>query len=159
MDKNFQIREASLADLLQIIEIEARVFPDPWSETQLAFELSRQPAARNLVFVNSGQVGGYLMSHVVGDEASIINFAVDIPLQRQGLGRRLMAGFLHRLQTAGIRVVVLDVAADNQPALDFYRKFGFREIAIRRNYYANGDNALVMMKGLADYGLVQQKKR
>ncbi len=154
MEKNFQIREANLADLAQIIEIEARVFPDPWSESQLAFELSRQPAALNLVLDADGLIGGYLMSHVVGDEASIINFVVDIPLQHQGLGQDLMIAFINRLQRLVVMTIYLDVEDSNLPALNFYRKTGFVEIGIRKNYYSNGADALIMMKGLAANGVV-----
>ncbi|MFH1850981.1 MAG: GNAT family N-acetyltransferase, partial [Candidatus Neomarinimicrobiota bacterium] len=91
------IRDASPLDLAEIIAIEQRVFPHPWTAGQLAFELNRQPVALNLVAVSDSRLMGYLMAHVIADVVNLNNLAVDLPVQHRGIGQRLMRSFLERL--------------------------------------------------------------
>ncbi|MFH1850737.1 MAG: ribosomal protein S18-alanine N-acetyltransferase, partial [Candidatus Neomarinimicrobiota bacterium] len=98
---------------------------------------------------------GYLMAHVIADVVNLNNLAVDLPVQHRGIGQRLMRSFLERLNGFNIRKVFLEVADTNLPAIRFYEKFGFSEIAVRRKYYHTGEDALVMVKEVSAYGLVQ----
>ena len=155
MSSVYQIRKAGIPDLSQIIQIEARVFPDPWTEAQLAFELKEQPAAFNRVAVYLGKVVGYLMSHVIYDVVHLNNLAVDLPVQGKGIGRLLMESLFKSLADRQPVKIFLEVAETNYQAIRFYQKFGFETIDSRKKYYYSGEDALVMVCKLETYGLVQ----
>lgn len=150
-----KIRKAVLADLPQIVEIEARVFPDPWSAAQLEYELTPQPGSASLVALRAGRIIGYALARRVADEVTLANLAVDPPDQRQGVGQSLLAELLRRLRRYAPLTVYLEVAVDNQPARRLYQRFGFVGIDIRKKYYRTGADALIMHKCLEAYGLVQ----
>ncbi len=152
---HLHIRKAELSDLHQIVEIEERVFPDPWTETQLKYELTEQPAALNQVAADGNTIVGYLMSHVIYDVVQLINIAVDLPLQHRGVGRLLIESFIDQLMDRAPFRIFLEVSDSNLIAIQFYRKYGFKKIDLRKNYYQNGDNALVMVKEFDKNGLVQ----
>lgn len=148
-------RKAELSDLGRIMEIERSVFPDPWTESQIKFELINQPAGYNLVAVNDNVVSGYLMSHVIYDVVQLINIAVDLQVQHRGVGRLLMESFLKYLSPMSPLKIFLEVSDSNMTAINFYHKCGFNKIDRRKNYYHNGDDAFVMVKDLENNGLVQ----
>ena len=155
MSSVYQIRKAGINDLSQIIQIEARVFPDPWNKAQLAFELKEQPTAFNRVAVYLGKVVGYLMSHVIYDVVHLNNLAVDLPVQGKGVGRLLMESLFKFLADRQPVKIFLEVAETNYQAIRFYQKFGFETIDSRKKYYYSGEDALVMVCKLETYGLVQ----
>ena len=155
MSSVYQIRKAGIPDLAQIIQIEARVFPDPWTKAQLAFELKEQPTAFNRVVVYQGNVVGYLMSHVIYDVVHLNNLAVDLPVQGKGVGRLLMESLFKSLADRQPVKIFLEVAETNCQAIRFYQKFGFETINSRKKYYHSGEDALVMVCKLETYGLVQ----
>ena len=71
-------------------------------------------------------------------EAEILNLAVDPAFKRRGIATALMG-------KVDFDVVYLDVRANNRPALEFYRKFGFRKTGHRRRYYNHPVEDSVMM--------------
>lgn len=80
---------------------------------------------------------GYIGAMAVLDEASINNFAVLPAYQSRGRGAALMRELLFQCQERGIRSVWLEVRVSNQPARRLYRKLGFQEIAMRKDYYTD----------------------
>jgi ribosomal-protein-alanine N-acetyltransferase len=64
----------------------------------------------------------------------------------QGIGSVLIEEALNKIQNAGIKKVFLEVRENNLPAIGAYKKFGFNQISVRKKYYLDGENALVMLK-------------
>ncbi len=155
MKVNCQIKPAILSDLCQIVAIEKSVFPEPWTENQLKFELVAQPASFIRVAIYQGKVIGYLFAHVICDVVHLNNLAVDSLVQGKGVGRLLMESLFKFLTERQPVEIFLEVDNTNHQAIDFYRKFGFEKINIREKYYHSGADALVMLAKLENYGLVQ----
>lgn len=137
------VRAATANDIDSIINIENRVFQKPWSADQIVFELTQQPAAGTLVIENE-QLIGYLIFHHVEKEFYILNFAIDIPFQHRGYGKKLLTKFLNDLESDS--TVFLDVNRSNLNAVKLYLDMGFSEIARRDKYYEDGEDALIMVK-------------
>lgn len=142
------IREALPTDIEQLLAIERRVFTDPWTRSQIEFELLKQPVALNLVACMNEIVIGYLLSYLVVDELHLNNLAVDNDFQKQGVAAGLMQEMFNRLEATAVKHCYLEVAVTNSGAIAFYRRWGFDQVAIRKNYYHTGEDALVMVKGL-----------
>ena len=85
---------------------------------------------------DTGAVAGYAgIALSLPDEGWINNVAVRRDAQRQGIARALVQKMLDFAMRAGVRTVLLEVAADNEPAQALYTAFGFDRIGVRKGYY------------------------
>jgi ribosomal-protein-alanine N-acetyltransferase len=145
MDARCRIRAASTADLDAIARIEAASFADPWSRRAFHAHLRDLFLAAEC---DSG-VAGYLVARAMGDEAEILNVAVDATLRETGIGRALLEASLQTLRAAGVSAVFLEVRVSNAPARRLYEASGFAEVGRRRGYYDDPvEDAVVMRRGL-----------
>ena len=146
----FKLRPMRRADLEQVLALEERIFPTPWSMNSYVFELEQNPASEQWVIAARGrqgawQVAAYSVCWVLGDEVHIANLAVSPEFRRMGLGRRLLSHVLTRAAEEGLRHATLEVRAGNLAAQALYSNFGFQIAARRKHYYRdNHEDALLM---------------
>ncbi|MGA2410353.1 MAG: ribosomal protein S18-alanine N-acetyltransferase [Candidatus Binataceae bacterium] len=142
-----KIRDAAKRDLPRIMQIERRAFDHPWTLDSFARELAL-PFSRTLVaslsIDRNEAIAGYLCRWLVVDECHILNVAVDPDARRRGIGERLISETIIEANAKSATVVTLEVRRSNLPARGLYRKFGFQERRLRRNYYGPGEDAIVM---------------
>jgi [ribosomal protein S18]-alanine N-acetyltransferase len=137
-----------VADLPEILRIEEDLFgAERWTEGMFRTELEAGHyylVARD----ETGAVAGYAGLAVASpDEAWVNNIAVSPDAQRAGIGRALLEALLVEAAKAGARRVLLEVAADNEPAQKLYAGYGFEVVAVRRGYYQpSNTDALVMVR-------------
>lgn len=127
-----------------VLDIESSSFHDPWSENMFRDEMKEDGRRIFLVLESDGKVAGYALGWVVLDEFHLGNIAVVAGKRRAGYGRRLLQEILQQAYQLGCRLASLEVRSSNQSAIELYKTFGFRPVAIRKKYYQNED-ALVMM--------------
>ena len=139
-----QFRKAVMQDVDAIWEIEQSVFSSPWSRDQLAHELVANPTAGHWVLDDGGSIIGFIMSYIVQYEVQIINIAVRLSHQYRGYGKRILSEFLSQFNEK--IYLFLEVRESNLPAYQLYSHFGFEQIDIRRKYYHDGEDAIVMAK-------------
>ena len=139
-----QFRKAVIQDVDAIWEIEKSVFPSPWSREQLAHELVVNPTTGHWVLDDENSMIGYIMSYIVHYEVQIINIAVRLSCQYRGYGKRILSEFLSQFDKK--TYLFLEVRESNLPAYQLYSNFGFKQIEIRRKYYHDGEDAIVMVK-------------
>ncbi|HZM15762.1 MAG TPA: ribosomal protein S18-alanine N-acetyltransferase [Candidatus Krumholzibacteria bacterium] len=135
--------------LEQVLAIE-RTFAAPWTREMFLQELRLQwDVSESLVAVRDGEVVGYVLCWYVADEVHVVNLAVHGRWRRRGIGRRMMEEVCARASRRGASTATLEVRFRNEAAIRLYEGLGFRQVAIRRAYYAdNGEDALVMLKEL-----------
>lgn len=122
------------ADIRAVMELEALCFAYHWTEEQ--FRLGLERGAFHILGVRrSGKIVGYIAYSVIQDEMEVMNLAVHPEFRRQGLGATLLDAALGHSRRAGARQGFLDVKESNLPAIDLYRKFGFKQIGVRKRYY------------------------
>lgn len=120
--------------LPQVLHIESRAYPFPWSEGIFA-DCLRIGYSSWVVTDTLGQVLAYaLMSMAVG-EAHVLNICVDPDQRRRGLARYLMGHLLQVARAAGTQLMLLEVRRSNDAAMDLYSSYGFQQIGLRKNYY------------------------
>ncbi len=135
------------ADLSAVVRIAAASFDQPWSEAVFREELAR-PWARLWVLRCEGIVAAFVVFWWVRDEVHVLNLATHPSCRRRGLAGQLLFELAAFSERRAVRYVSLEVMKDNEPAVGLYRRFGFREIGSRPSYYADGSDALVMLKTL-----------
>jgi [ribosomal protein S18]-alanine N-acetyltransferase len=143
---NLEIIPMTVSHVPSVLRIERAVFRDAWSEA--AFLDALNISDKCWVAMSGDETAGYLLTQWVLDEIHIFNVAVAPQRQRQNVASRMMEFLLDLGTRSGMRYLFLEVRVSNTPAIALYERFGFRELAIRRKYYADGEDARVMHRDL-----------
>ncbi len=140
------LRDMVLADLDKVLSIEQHVHDHPWTRGNFTDALNSAYVCR--IFMREGEMLGYAVLMPAVDEAHLLNIIIAAEHQRRGLGATLLHEIMNIARSLHMRRVILEVRPSNLAALALYRKAGFGEIAMRRNYYPavnNGrEDAMVM---------------
>ncbi len=134
-----------------VAELEAVCFSGAWDAARYARALE-QGTCWGFVCPARAQedaVDGYIAVSSVLDEMEILNVAVRPALRGRGLGAALLAAVLQEARERNIITCLLEVREGNAAALALYTHAGFKSAGLRRRYYADGENALVMKLDLA----------
>jgi len=132
------------ADLDEILAIENGSFPLPWNRDHFLDELKSVHAFPLVAFDPEENVMGYICPRLLFDEGHILNVAVNRAFRGCGVGRHLVERVLRDCREGGADTVSLEVRPSNHAAISLYRQLGFVETGRRRNYYENGEDALLM---------------
>jgi ribosomal-protein-alanine N-acetyltransferase len=139
------LRPLGYADLPQVIAIERRAFPTPWSLAMFVLELSK-PSGICLAATRGERIVGYTICSRYDTVWHVMNIAVDPDERRQGIASALLAELYVRVADPRARFT-LEVRRSNQVAIELYERDGFRVSGMRRRYYQdNGEDALIMWR-------------
>ena len=142
------IRRMEKRDLPQVEAIEISLFSDAWSEQGFEDTLNL-PYAISLVAIDEAEdtILGYIIMYVSFEEGEISNVAVAKSAQNRGIGSALMQAILEKGLEESVTRFILEVRVSNTPAIALYKKFGFTEIGIRRDFYEKPrEDALIMVR-------------
>lgn len=135
------------ADLGAIAALEAECFSDPWNMRMLAESFLSGHFFGSLLEEN-GIITAYGGMSVVEDEAEVQLIATAEMYRRCGRGGKILEDLIGEAKRRGVRRMFLEVRVSNAPAMMLYLKHGFRGLYARVRYYADGEDAIVMMKEL-----------
>jgi len=145
VDTKPRIRLMRLTDLDRVMRIERAAHVFPWTEG--IFRDCLRVGYVCLVVEQDRQIVAYGIMSVAAGEAHIFNICVDPLWQRRGLGELLMGALLETARERAAGVAYLEVRPSNAAAVNLYRKLGFQEVGVRRDYYPadqGRENALVL---------------
>ncbi len=142
------LRPAAEGDLNQIVQIERVSFADPWTEESFRRLLGGHPAIFQVIECPpDSRVAGYVIAFAVGEDAELLNVAVEPTFRGRGLAGQMLDAVLIELGGRGVRTAFLEVRESNNAARALYGSRGFTEIGRRRNYYRRPvEDALVMRR-------------
>lgn len=136
----------SEADLPQILQLEQRCFPEsPWPEAEYLYELNENPFSCLRVLEEDGRIVGYIDWWILYDKAQLANIAVDPDFRGRGYARAMLEECIRDANAKGCETLSLEARVSNVPALALYHSYGFIDAAIRKNYYENGEDAILMV--------------
>ncbi|MGA3000609.1 MAG: ribosomal protein S18-alanine N-acetyltransferase [Acetobacteraceae bacterium] len=129
-------------------EIHRTAFPatEAWSRDVMLLQLGL-PAAFGLVYSCTGMILG----RVAADEAEILTLAVEPGQRRRGVGSALLRAAMARAASLGAASIFLEVAVTNDAARALYAAHGFTEAGLRRHYYTDGTDALILRSTLSTW--------
>jgi len=142
-----KVRAAELADLSKIIEIESLCFPKETAFPSEMFAYLIRYAITLAAFEDS-RMTGFIIGFASGDTGFIYTLDVHPDYRRKGVGSMLIRTIEDRLFSQGSKHIRLEAAIKNPAALELYRKAGYHEKELLRNYYGRGKNAVRMWKEL-----------
>jgi len=140
------------ADLDDIMDIERQSFRAPWSRQVFVEELDRDWAYVDVLKERRGeaQVLAFVNYWLVRDEVHVLNVAAHPDARRQGHASRLLEHVIAFANRNKCRYVTLEVRRSNAGAIRLYRKYGFRPVGVRPNYYVeDNEDAIVMLLELS----------
>ncbi|WHY77986.1 ribosomal protein S18-alanine N-acetyltransferase [Neobacillus sp. WH10] len=149
MVDSFVFRYMRDEDIDQVLEVEHASFTTPWSKEAFYNEIHKNKFAVYIVLEEDNKIIGYSGTWVVMDEAHVTNVAILPGYRGKKLGEALMNKLMSVSREMGARTMTLEVRVTNDVAQSLYRKLGFQNGGIRKNYYSdNQEDALIMWVNL-----------
>ncbi|SHE36115.1 [SSU ribosomal protein S18P]-alanine acetyltransferase [Ferrithrix thermotolerans DSM 19514] len=144
--------------LTQVLRIEAKVYPRPWSLGIFLSELNLPESRYYYVAQVRRKVVGYCGLMVAVGEGHITNVAVDPEFWGVKVATRLLLNAFEVAKQSGAKDMTLEVRASNTRAQKLYFRFGFVPVGIRKGYYKeNNEDAIVMWSYNIDTEIFEQR--
>lgn len=134
-------------DIMGVFEVSKICFSIPWSKVSVESELSN-PLAKYIVAKDSetNKVVGFIGVWIVLTDGDITNIGVHPDYRGKNISGGLLTSLFSLCSDLGCTVLNLEVRRSNLIAQNIYKKFNFVEIGVRRNYYGNKEDAILMQK-------------
>ena len=139
------IREMTLQDVPAVAEIEKACFSLPWSEQSLVDSVVREDTMF-LVCEDAQEIVGYIGMYLSFDEGDITNVAVSPAHRKKGYGEAIVSKAVELAKEKQLEMILLEVRVSNVPAISLYKKMGFEEIGMRKNFYEHPVEDAIIMK-------------
>ncbi len=134
------------ARLDQVLQVEQRAYPHPWTRGNFLDALKSGYHAR--VLLAGEELLGYYVAMQGVDEVHLLNITVSPDYQRQGWGRVMLDALALWSRGLGAQWLWLEVRVSNTRAIAIYEAHGYRRVGLRKNYYPAGhgqrEDAVVM---------------
>ncbi len=141
------IRKAEPSDLSRIVEIEGLCFPEETAFPPGMFAYLIRYAT-TLVAIEDDLIAGFIIGFASGGTGFIYTLDVHPDYRRKGIGAMLVSALEEKLRAERAKRIRLEAALNNPAALALYRKAGYSEREMLRNYYGRGKHAVRMWKVL-----------
>ena len=145
-----EMRTMSYTDLKQVITLEEKAYPYPW--TLGIFRDCLRIGYSAWVMTLDKKIIGYAIVMLSPGEAHILNICIEPDFQKKGLGRYLLRHILKKSNQTDVDMVLLEVRRSNAAAQQLYQSEGFHELGVRKAYYpaSHGrEDAIILAKYLA----------
>ncbi|MBK7385486.1 MAG: GNAT family N-acetyltransferase [Methanothrix sp.] len=143
-----RIRRAEPRDLPQMLQIESLCFPEETAFPPGVFAYLIRYAVAIVACEPEDQILGFIIGYTSGSAGAVYTLDVHTGYRRRGIGIKLLLAMEKRLARMGANAVRLEAALEKPGARRLYRKAGYREREIIRNYYGQGCHAVRMWKAL-----------
>lgn len=132
--------------LRDVLVIENAVYPKPWTQRVFSEEIDLMRRGERLYLV--GKVGREIVGYggllFIDEAAHVTNIAVAPSWQHCGVATETLLELAWRAREMGCAALTLEVRHTNSAAQALYRRFGFAPAGVRKRYYENTDDAIVM---------------
>lgn len=140
-----QIVKMEHRHLPDILKVEAECFSSPWTEAMFISEFTGK-FAHYFVAEENGHAVGYMGMWALSGEGHITNVAIGKNYRRRGFARALIQHFIDIAKKENLEFMTLEVRASNEPAITLYKSLGFVQVGVRKKYYENKEDALLLTK-------------
>ncbi len=153
MTATVNVRQAMLTDIKDIIKINRICLPENYS-FEFFYSILTEYGFACVVGEENNTITGYVLSRIEkpfssyiglqGDKGHIISVAVLPQYRRKGIAYQMMKQTMRRMLEANIHTIYLEVRKSNTPAIELYKKLNYYEKKEIKNYYRDGESAIVM---------------
>jgi len=139
---NIEIKKMNKNHLEEIKENLEVDFDDFWNYNILKEELSSD-SSKYIVAITKSEVIGFAGIKFALDQVDIMNIVTRKDYRNKGVGTLLLRELISICKEFKANSIFLEVSEDNEPAIKLYKKLGFENVGIRKNYYKD-KNGIVM---------------
>lgn len=139
---NFQIRKMNKEDLEEISK-DLIMYDEFWNKNILESEFKNENS-EYFVLIDYSKIIAFAGILVGVDSCEIMNIAVNKEFRRTGYGSKMLKYLINRTKELGKQELLLEVNENNVPAIELYKKFGFKIDGYRKNYYNGEEDAILM---------------
>lgn len=129
-----------------ILPIEKSCYPDPWNYEHFLYEVHNQHSKSFVSFSQNSEIEAYLIAHQIFNQISILNLAVALNCRKKGIASGLLHYLFNFAKKNNVVSIDLEVRKSNINALSLYRKEHFDIAGERKNFYSDGETAIIMCK-------------
>ena len=140
-------REMNEEDLKSVLDLESKCFKDPWNEKDCLNELNENPFSHGWLLIDE-KIVGYAFLWETFEMAQVARIGIDPSFRRKGYGDMLLKHLFERAKVQECEFMTLEVRESNIPALNLYKKNEFIQVNVSKQYYPDGENAIVLTRAL-----------
>ena len=133
-----------IQDLDDISDNLEKDFDDFWNYNIFKSELEN-PNSKYFMCKLNNEIVGFAGVLIVLDEADITNIVIKKDFRNKGIGTSLLNYLIEFCKSQNLTKINLEVSSKNDIAINLYKKFGFKQVGNRKNYYKNSDGLLFTM--------------
>ena len=151
---NFSFRPAVKEDLEEILKIEVKSYPLPWTYDQFKEEFEK-PYSHFLVLTDDetdSVIAGYIVFWQMFEEAHILNVTVNLDWRGLGYAKKMILLVIDSGLKKEAKRIILEVRKSNAAAVALYQKQGFFIDHIKKGFYSDGEDAYFMIHYLEEKG-------
>lgn len=141
---NIVIKEMTLAHLDSIKNILEKEFDNFWNYNIFKSELNNKNSKYIIAEINN-EIVGFAGISIVLDTADITNIVVKKDFRGKGISSLLLESIINIAKANSCNIINLEVSFNNSIAINLYKKFNFKQVGCRKNYY-NGQDGLLFSK-------------
>ena len=128
----------------EVYEIEKVSFKNPWEKSQFSRYSMKSSHSMSCIYSFKTKVIGYLMAESIIDEVHIHNIVVKEKHRNNSIGKKMVTHLINQCQGDYKNKICLEVNGSNISALKLYNYLGFRKVGVRKGYYQDGMDAILM---------------
>lgn len=137
------INEMSISHLEEIKDILSTEFDDFWTYSVFKSELEN-PNSQYFVAIRNDEIVGFAGIWKAIDDMHITNIVTKISKRHLGIASMLLEKLIEVSKAEKVNSLTLEVNESNTYAIKLYEKYNFKKIGLRKNYYAQNENAIIM---------------
>ena len=138
-----KIEKLTKENIQDVSNVEKAYIETPWGYEGLLSEIGNEDAV--YVCIKKGGVfAGYGGMRAGTFDADITNIAVAEDFRKMGIGTLIVKELIKKAEEKNLENVFLEVNINNIKAIRLYEKCGFTSEGIRKKYYNNKDDAIIM---------------
>lgn len=142
---SIQVRKMDLSDIPYVYKEELKIFGKSLGEKTLYNEIMYNDMSRYFIALVDNKRAGYVGSWLTLPNAEILNLFVSEKYRGLGIGSLLMDEIVLVCKDNKIENLTLEVRISNKYAIKLYEGIGFKTATVRKKYYENGEDALLMV--------------
>ncbi len=132
------------SDINQVYQLEKKTFKEPWLESQFSRYAVGLNNSMSYTYKINNKVVGYLMAESILDEIHIHNIVVKEKYRNNNIAKEMISCLVLEGKKSHKNRVCLEVNCSNIFALKLYNNLGFKKVGVRKKYYRDGMDAILM---------------
>lgn len=143
-----EIRTFEPKDTFSVIKLASQTLTERYNPSLFTYFYETNPEGFIVATLNHKIIGFIIGIKINNQKTKILMISVLPRYQKQKIGTKILEEFIKRTQKEKIKTIELEVRTDNNKAINFYEKYGFKKIIKIKQFYQNGKSAYTMQLNL-----------